>query len=573
MDLIEAELDNILIMIMRLPNGDKKNKLAEKYKQYRSEFENDPQNTTVNSSLGSEIVSFAARLELLYNINGNVDEFELNEIKSADFSIKKRVKSQDTKQLEDIFIKVLEENISIGNIDSLQSKIKEIKDEYKKIGSKNQELDEKIAQAEYTLTKNLLKDGRLDEAKELLNNFNTDMVIFLQKKLSPLVDELRESGRPQDALFVAKYCRGGELNEKSLEFWEKLINIEDPKLNYKLPITNNNSIEKKRLIPKTAKKNVFQRARERIKQVLSDAREQRESHAKVVRLHYDPKVDGGINERDYQKLKCIVKENKILELNRDKTVKIKVVFDEGITEINLPQTAHLLRESVCEVYVPSTATRIAPEAFEGCINLRHIDLSNTNVTDINGYTFSHSGITSIKFPKCLESINGYAFCHCKNLQQVDMANTDVRYISWHAFEDSGITSMKFSNCLKSIGEYAFRHCKNLQQVDMSNTSVTAIGEGAFEGTGITLAKFPDCFKKVNNFPFSHCEFLKRIVVSNEAVKGQFEGFNYAPCDIMTVAEVKARANEKIREAQKNTLKYAELGKKARAEKSNEIMHF
>ena len=452
MDLIEEELDKILVMINRLPDSDKKSKLDEIYKHYRNEFENDPQNTTVNSPLGSEIISFAARLELLYNVNGNVDDLKLKETNSVSLALaekNKKVKPQNVRQLEGIFIEVLNESILSESIDSLQSKIKEIKEEYKELGSKNQELDEKIAQAEYTLMKCLLKEGRLDEAKELLSNFDTDMTIFLRKKLSPLIETLRKSERPQDALYVAKYCMGGELKEKSLEFWEKLINIEEPEINYKLPITNE-SIEEKNLIPKTTKKNIFQRMGERMKQVLSDAKEERNSHLKVVRIHYAPKVKGGINQRDYEYLEYL------LFRSRKQGRKVKVVFEEGITEIALPREEE-------DFYFRG-------KYFKACsVNDEMMEC-----------------IYDVDVPSTATEICDYAFCGCQNLKQVDLSNTNVTRIGEWAFYDTGITSIKFSNCLKEVGWRAFEDCRNLKQVVVSKDKVNLIMNGGYEGEIMTF---------------------------------------------------------------------------------------
>lgn len=129
-------------------------------------------------------------------------------------------------------------------------------------------------------------------------------------------------------------------------------------------------------------------------------------------------------------------------------------------------------------------------------NLRVLDMENVNIVandyvyyntglggihsldnKITAYAFNDKGLTSVKLPKSIVSIETHAFTNC-NLTAVEIPS-DVESIGSYAFKGSHLSSVDFSKCkkLKSIGELAFTSC-NLTSIRIPETILT-ISNSAF----------------------------------------------------------------------------------------------
>ena len=98
---------------------------------------------------------------------------------------------------------------------------------------------------------------------------------------------------------------------------------------------------------------------------------------------------------------------------------------------------------------------IAPYSFNGCYNLRNVELSG-NIIAIDEYAFAYcQNIKSVKLPTALTSIGAYAFYECMNLE-----------------------SIKLYSDVISIGECAFLYCNRLY--DVYNISTLPITAGSKE---------------------------------------------------------------------------------------------
>ena len=328
MDAIDKELDKLLLMIERMPKGEMKDKLLERYDGYRKKFEDNPRDITVISSTGMEILWFETDVKMFTEGMPNVDPLRDYHVLQPLQVNGKNGKSSEIQEIENILTEILDSKILSNDIDSLKNTIDEIQEEYKGLGSKSQTLEQKIAESRYTLMKGLLKGDRIEEATKLAEQFNEDMSLFLYKKLSPQIDTLRKSGRLQDALFLAKYCKDGEPKETDLEFWEKLINIEEPELDYRLP-----EEEKQELIA-VKKDGLLERLKRKHEQRINDKKTEKESKIKVMHIRFDPASDfHHMNKKDCMRVSKAISE----ETDGKKKANIRIVFDEGITEVTLPE--------------------------------------------------------------------------------------------------------------------------------------------------------------------------------------------------------------------------------------------
>ncbi|WP_029410006.1 leucine-rich repeat domain-containing protein [Treponema pedis] len=150
-----------------------------------------------------------------------------------------------------------------------------------------------------------------------------------------------------------------------------------------------------------------------------------------------------------------------------------------------------------EVKLPASLTTIDWNAFKDCTGLKSIDLSGcTSLTTIDWKAFKDcTGLTEVKLPASLTEIVEEAFEGCTGLKSIDLSGcTSLTKIGEETFKDcTGLKSIDLSGCtsLAKIGRYAFKGCMGLTEVKLP-ASLTEMGSYAFNGcTGLTSAVFAD----------------------------------------------------------------------------------
>lgn len=84
---------------------------------------------------------------------------------------------------------------------------------------------------------------------------------------------------------------------------------------------------------------------------------------------------------------------------------------------------------ITSVRIPDTVTNMGEFIFDGCENLRRIDLPS-NLECLWGYTFVRCGIEEITLPDKLVTIPPFAFKDCKNLRRVACGKGLQKIYSW-----------------------------------------------------------------------------------------------------------------------------------------------
>lgn len=74
-------------------------------------------------------------------------------------------------------------------------------------------------------------------------------------------------------------------------------------------------------------------------------------------------------------------------------------------------------KEITSVYIPDSVTDFGEFLFDGCENLRHIELPSS-LTSLWGYTFCRSGFEEVILPDKLACLPPFAFKDCKNLKRV-----------------------------------------------------------------------------------------------------------------------------------------------------------
>ena len=123
-------------------------------------------------------------------------------------------------------------------------------------------------------------------------------------------------------------------------------------------------------------------------------------------------------------------------------------------------------ETLKEVTIGGSASRIGDNAFMACVGLTNISIPNS-VKSIGDNAFSGcTGITNISIPNSVEEIGNCAFSGC-----------------------TGITNISIPNSVEEIGNCAFENCPNIRNlVFEEGTKVLSLGNDTINGNGL----FYDC---------------------------------------------------------------------------------
>ena len=235
----------------------------------------------------------------------------------------------------------------------------------------------------------------------------------------------------------------------------------------------------------------------------------------------------------------------------------KVVFEDGITTI--PKVCYY-SESLKEVVLPSSVTRIESYAFKGCsslaavelpANLKEIDsdvfrgtaLTNLvlpeGIEKLGGNIIAGTGITEITIPKSLKSagVNSDgagsfgALSRCDSLKKVilEEGTTSVKKVC--AYSPS-IEEVVIPSSVTKIESYAFIGCTGMEEIVLP-TGVTEIGAYAFAKTTAQVVIY-DKVKTIHSKAFSNAENSKIIGYRNSFAESyanenglSFEAIGYA----------------------------------------------
>ena len=171
-------------------------------------------------------------------------------------------------------------------------------------------------------------------------------------------------------------------------------------------------------------------------------------------------------------------------------------------------------------------------AFEGCSNMKSVQIPNS-VTLIENNAFDNcSGLTSIEIPKSVTSIGENAFCGCIVPSFVNNSCLNAEehnYWGAQICDENGLviknnvvvdcakwaTSVTIPNTVTSIGENAFSKCSNLTSIEIPN-SVEYIGYAAFEDCySLTNVTIGNSVTEIREYAFYGCTGLKSVTVTWE----------------------------------------------------------
>ena len=151
----------------------------------------------------------------------------------------------------------------------------------------------------------------------------------------------------------------------------------------------------------------------------------------------------------------------------------KVTIPETVVEIGDKAFANTSIESVV---IPAATTTIGAGVFQGCDDLKSVDISKAAITEIPADAFNGTSIGSIEIPAAVTSVGERAFKGTA-LTAVELPKA-VKVIAKSTFENC--TALKsVTTSATSVGYKALAGCTSLKSVDLGK--VTELGKYAMKG--------------------------------------------------------------------------------------------
>ncbi len=169
---------------------------------------------------------------------------------------------------------------------------------------------------------------------------------------------------------------------------------------------------------------------------------------------------------------------KILTKASDFTGRVRV--PDGISII--AESAFLM-SSATEIFIPDSVKEIEEKAFEQCVSLKRIRLSE-NLWRLDKFLFVNClGLESIEIPSSVLEIENGAFFNCTALKQV-IVNEGVRKISEDCFvRCTALERVYLPDSVESVSLLSFSGCKSLKEIRAKSVDYTMADELVFVSMG------------------------------------------------------------------------------------------
>lgn len=194
-----------------------------------------------------------------------------------------------------------------------------------------------------------------------------------------------------------------------------------------------------------------------------------------------------------------------VEYNCNKTSKrasVQGPVDPTITKVSIP-------DRILDGNYTFTVTSIAKEAFDGCTELKTVEMGD-GIETIGSCAFSDTGITKIRLSQGLKVIGNAAFYN------------------------ANMTSLTIPDGVEIIRANAFKCCRELKTLKLGR-SVKEIGDNAFEKCyALTAVDMPNSVKTIGKACFVDCNALKKVVLSTALTVIPEDAFQYAPVENISI---------------------------------------
>ena len=227
--------------------------------------------------------------------------------------------------------------------------------------------------------------------------------------------------------------------------------------------------------------------------------------------------------------------NNLQEINVDKDNKFFASIDGVLYDKKLSKIIRCPKARTSIVTVPKSVTTIGETAFEGCSQVKHIDIDMSNVLEIEERAFSSCcGVKTINSPAA--NVGMYAFENCDSLTNVTVGGNvgERAFYGCHnlitATISGDIGDYSFYDCdalitttiSGNVGERAFIYCDSLTNVTVGGN----VGESAFSGCShIEYLNLLDGVETIERSAFQFCRNLTTVVLPKTVTQIADYAFN------------------------------------------------
>lgn len=143
-------------------------------------------------------------------------------------------------------------------------------------------------------------------------------------------------------------------------------------------------------------------------------------------------------------------------------------------------------------------------AFEGCVNLKNIEIPNRLSCIGNRAFYNCKSLLRVEIPEAVNTIEEYVFYGCSSMTEVVIPSS-VSEIGNSAFACcTSLPSITLSNRTKFLGHLVFSECTSLKNIDIP-ACLTYIGNSAFSGCeSLENLYIPSAVEFVGDSVFERC---------------------------------------------------------------------
>ena len=512
---IDNDLDRIAIYLSKLdPHDSFKEALENEYQLYRDIMESIPVDVSPPDRLIASVYSLFQRLKnyVVFGTSNNpltpiapsMSELIKSEEKE---DLLKEIKTNPTfisnhKQKINILVGYLTNINFDGNIDDIRSTIYLVKSEYSKCKVYSNMLEQEIAKAKYFFIIRLVRDGLLNEADKIAQDFDSDMLLFVHLRHKESVNTLLKENKAFIANemyhFLNEY-QDSRIND--IEFWKILTLIEYPDYT-----CNNEQEENDNPLNEEAQditESVETSKKKRHFHLFSSKKNESDTFSiayssnDYIRINLKLFTDYKMVAKEYWKL--IKRVNRITTFNgRDfKEITVTVENYDKVNSYNLDNAVSI--KKVLETIYSYFNHNVSDTIFD--LDLSRYSLGNI----IPERCFEKLLLRRVILPNYVLKIGDRAFFNCKDLREIVLSNNGQLY---------------------SIGKEAFRLCESLKQIDLSKQEFytdilglelaeTGLGAECFAGcTRLEYVSLSDGIEVIPEGCFSGCDLLKKVTLNS-----------------------------------------------------------
>lgn len=209
----------------------------------------------------------------------------------------------------------------------------------------------------------------------------------------------------------------------------------------------------------------------------------------------------------------------------------------ALKNINLPEGLTAIYKetfmdcsSLESITIPASVTTLGSNGntnngvFHNCTNLKHIVFAEGSQITSFFRTFCFTGIEEIKLPSTinsLQSVSNYKhFEGCSNLKTIDLSDTKITSIPSGAFSSSlspiPVTQLKLPTTLTTVSNGAFNGLKSLKTLNLPEGFKSVVSNMTNGLDSLEVINFPSTLTEIKGSPFSSAnkKTVKEIVFAN-----------------------------------------------------------